>query len=390
MAFTKAQLEAANNTELASEKPILASDHRSVNQKVIDQLYDAQALANAFNLLTTLSTPLANDSIFVIRDGVAYKMPASVLDFVQNFRDLSDVNIPTPVDGQVVYYNSVSSKFELKSINDIAGGVIFVANEASLPVTGTSDILYVTTSSTESTRFFYWNGSSYSKVNDSITNETDVRYFVQEDFISDTLEFNPSSNGTGAGSAYSTYGYNSTENALGVISIFTGTTSTGRCTAVLNSVSQGIAFGFGHNIRIRHRAAIEALSDATNTFTAYLGFIDNVGVGDQVDGCYFRYTHSINGGRWEAVNSSNNTRTAVDTTVAAGLTYSIFEIVINPTATSVSFNINGVTVLNTTNIPSGVSRLTKPGFKIEKSAGTTSAILDIDWYDILITRTTPR
>jgi hypothetical protein len=144
MAFTKAQLEAANNTELASDKPILASDHRSVNQKVIDQLYDAQALGNNFNALSSLSTPLANDSIFVIRDGVAYKMPASVLDFVQNFRDLSDVNIPTPVDGQVVYYNETTDKFELRSINEIAGGFIFVNSESDLPTTGISDVIYVT------------------------------------------------------------------------------------------------------------------------------------------------------------------------------------------------------------------------------------------------------
>lgn len=161
MAYTELQLEQANNSELASSKPIFATDHRSVNGKLIDEMFDPQSRANLFAGLGSLASPLSTDGLFVIRGGVAYLIPASVLDFVQNFTDLSDVAIPTPVDGQVVYYEAATQKFKLKSINDIAGGVVFVANIAGLPVTGTSDIIYVSLSTTEPSRLFYWNGSAY-------------------------------------------------------------------------------------------------------------------------------------------------------------------------------------------------------------------------------------
>ena len=120
MAYTKAQLEAIKNSELASAKPIFATNHRTVEQAVFDEMFDAQSRGNLFANLTSLASPLDDDSLFVIRNGVAYKIPASVLDFVQNFSDLSDVVVPTPGDDFIVHYNASTSKWESKALADFS------------------------------------------------------------------------------------------------------------------------------------------------------------------------------------------------------------------------------------------------------------------------------
>lgn len=230
---------------------------------------------------------------------------------------------------------------------------------------------------------------AYVDSNVTSTN-TDLRYFEQDDFFGTAL-FDQSVSGTGAGTGYVTTGHDATENALGVTYMDTGTTTTGRSAIIRTLVSAGILFGLGHTIRMRFRLCLQALSDGTDTYTIYAGLLDNVVSGDQVDGAYIRYTHSVNSGKWEAVNASNNSRTAVDTGVSPTATvFQIVTITVNAGATSVSVDIDGTAVANTTNIPTGAGRETKIGFKIEKSAGTTARRIYVDWYDLLITRSTAR
>lgn len=73
-----------------------------------------------------------------------------------------------------------------------------------------------------------------------------------------------------------------------------------------------------------YEAAIRltTLSDVTNTYSIWAGFGDRV-TAEPTDGTYFRYTHSVNSGKFECVTSNNATRTAVDTgvTVAAATWY---------------------------------------------------------------------
>jgi hypothetical protein len=216
---------------------------------------------------------------------------------------------------------------------------------------------------------------------------TDVRYFFQDDFLTE-LSIYPYSINSGS-SGWSTSGQDATEKSFGVYSLETQTNTNGGAVALGNN-GAGFIFGYGHTITLKMRISLSALSDGTDTYTAYLGFIDNSSAGDHVDGCYFRYTHGTNSGKWEAVNSSNSTRTAVDTGVTAVTTNQIFTITVNSDASSVSFEIDGTSVTNTTNIPTGAGRETKYGFKIEKSAGTTNRLIYCDWYSILLTRTTAR
>jgi hypothetical protein len=100
-----------------------------------------------------------------------------------------------------------------------------------------------------------------------------------------------------------------------------------------------------------------------------------------VDGAWFRYTHSVNGGRFEAVTRSNSVETVADTgiTVAASTTYRL-EVRANAAGTSVEFRINGGLVATiTANIPTAVGRETGFAVLALRTAGTaalTAAFVD--------------
>lgn len=213
---------------------------------------------------------------------------------------------------------------------------------------------------------------------------TDRVWYWSSDFI---IEESSSLSQVGAGTGNSTqsgvYGMDNVERALGVSQTDTGTTATGRRTVAttLNTLTTGLG-----RLRCGFRLAIEQLSTGGDTFTQYLGFINNSGSGDHNAGAYFRYTHGVNGGRWEAVTASGGgspTRTAVDTGVAADTLYSIFEVEIAEDTSSAKFYINGVLVATiSTNLPptSTTANFTFGfGWKIEKSVGTTQCNVSVDW-----------
>jgi len=184
-----------------------------------------------------------------------------------------------------------------------------------------------------------------------------------------------------------------TLNAFGINTLGMGTTTTGR--ASISGFSSGqpntLLLGLGR-CRFQAKAAINVLSNGTETFTTRMGLIDSVS-GEPTDGCYFRYTHSVNTGKWEAVTRSNGTETATDTgvTVVADA-WKRFEVDVNAAGTSVAFKIDGATVAtNTTNIPTGAGRYTSYGAAAIKSAGTTAMSgLYIDFMEIEHLFTTAR
>lgn len=225
---------------------------------------------------------------------------------------------------------------------------------------------------------------------DGVVADTDINYFEQEDWLITALfGFSSVASGTGAGLSSDNYGVDTTENAMGVLYLSTGTDTTGRNALEKNTFNDTFVFGIG-SLKLRKRCSLRNLSDGTDTYTVYIGFGDNAGSGDMTDGAYFRYTHSVNSGKWEAVTAQGGTRTATDTTVTADTTYHIFEIRVNQAGTSVGFYIDGVLkATNTTNIP-GAGQYTGHVLKIEKSAGTNARKVYEDWYDLLITRTSAR
>jgi hypothetical protein len=217
----------------------------------------------------------------------------------------------------------------------------------------------------------------------------DVNYVEYSDFIASGLINGFSSVVVGSGANVTPeglYGIDSTEKALGVLSLESGTSTTG-----LGSMYKALSklkFGLGHTIKLEFRASLETLSDGTDTYDAYLGFGEDEQDLNHDNGAYFKYTHGTNSGRWQAVTANAGVRTATDSTVAANTVYRTFSIEVNAGGTNVSFSVDGVVVANTTNIPT--ANFTGIVFKIVKSAGTTSRQLHLDWYKLTITRTSAR
>ena len=177
------------------------------------------------------------------------------------------------------------------------------------------------------------------------------------------------------------------DTGAGWVNMNLGTTTTGRTALTTGSLAFKLEDGpalFGA------RGRVGVLSDATNTFSIRLGFIDSV-IGESVDGAFFRYTHSVNGGRFQAVCRSNNVETGSDAdtgvTVATGTTYT-FEIAVDASIPQAVFKIDGATVATiTTNIPATSDRATGAGIMGLKSAGTTATVvlaMDYVFYDMTI------
>lgn len=155
----------------------------------------------------------------------------------------------------------------------------------------------------------------------------------------------------------------------------TGTTATGRAGLIGNTT--GILFG-GGVWSFSTTLQIANLSDAIETYTYRVGFVDSVS-GESVDGVFFRYTNSVNSGNWQGVTRSNNSETVLNSGVAASTSIVTLGIVINANGSLATFFINGVSIGTiSTTIPTANGRQTSFGSVIIKSLGITARIIDID------------
>ncbi len=190
-----------------------------------------------------------------------------------------------------------------------------------------------------------------------------------------------------SGTVASVVDFTTAAGRAGVAQLTTGTDTTGRA-AVISGVS---AFQYSAAARYRLRGDIRltGVSDGTDTFVARLGFLDSPSA-EPTDGVYFRYTHSVNSGKWECVTRVAGVETATDSGVAAvgSSSFTVFEIQITASS-SAAFYIDGVLVqTNVTNIPSGANR-SGYGLTIIKSAGTNARTVDIDLLAWSLEPTTP-
>ena len=203
--------------------------------------------------------------------------------------------------------------------------------------------------------------------------------YVIEDYLSPTV---PSwaTNASAGGSLLQSGSVTNNTN-IGVLGLYTGTTTTGRA-ALLTHVD---AIQFGNNEwTFETRANVLNLSDATNAYTVRFGFMD-ASTGDPTDGYYFRYTHSVNGGKWEAVMRNNLLETFMDTgetvvAMSSGSPMPRFEIIVSKSGLQVTWKINDrVVATRNASTLTGSSRLTGIGYSIIKSAGTTTRPFFIDY-----------
>jgi hypothetical protein len=195
---------------------------------------------------------------------------------------------------------------------------------------------------------------------------------------------------SGGGFSYNSVGKFSGVTGIGIVTTGAGTTGYG----TLNSGTSAIDIGEGevdYNLRVN----VPVASDGTDTFTVRIGLSDSTNGSDPTDGAFFRYTHSVNGGRWECATRSNGVETATDAGVSTGIgstTFVKLRVLTDPSVPNVKFYVNGSLVqTHTTNIPSGAARATGlvPA-SILKSAGTTSRAMYVDYAEFKMTLTSAR
>jgi hypothetical protein len=166
-------------------------------------------------------------------------------------------------------------------------------------------------------------------------------------------------------------------NAPGIVTHFTGSTTTGGIFRHrgINSFKLG-----GGEIHLETRVRFPILSDATQEYAYFFGF-GNANAAIPSNGVFFGYNRAVDGNFWSinTVNNSVATKTVLATAVSNFVWYKL-KIIINAAATNVDFYLNGSLVGSiTTNIPTGSGRECGPGMSIKKSVGTAPRSMEHDY-----------
>lgn len=203
-----------------------------------------------------------------------------------------------------------------------------------------------------------------------------------------TLSWSRAFNGTGATILASTTDVNSTQQALGQISLETGTNAAGRAGFASDET---FLFGWAE-FALEWFGRVVTLATVAQNYNCYLGFSDGFLVaGEPTDGAYFEYDFDVSP-NWRIVTANNGTRTKVTTSVVvSAVDLQKLKVVVNNTGTSAEYFIDDVSAGTiTTDIPTGAGRFFSMGTKIEKTAGSTNRQLLLDYVSIQYTYATPR
>lgn len=151
------------------------------------------------------------------------------------------------------------------------------------------------------------------------------------------------------------------------------------------NTTHGVQVG-GGVIQLNFVISLVTLSVLANRYTAWVGLLD-----DPVspsNGIYFSYVDNVNSGQWVLTCRSGGVNTTVNTTTAAVTGFVNLGITINAAGTSVSFQVNGVSVGSaiTTHIPTNAL---SPTFSLNRSSGSAPASL-MDLFVMTNTLTTSR
>ena len=143
-------------------------------------------------------------------------------------------------------------------------------------------------------------------------------------------------------------------------------------------------------IVVNYWIQLTQLSNSSNRFYVKLGLGDSQGESDDNNSIAFRYEDNVNSGNWQCLSESGGTYTTVNTAVAADTGWHKFTIVVNTSATSIGYYINGSLVGTiTTNIPTAPI---SPSVQFQNSGTYTSGIqtMLLDLFTLYIDLTTPR
>jgi hypothetical protein len=206
-------------------------------------------------------------------------------------------------------------------------------------------------------------------------------YRYQNDFNTTASDQTLSSQVNGTGAANTAQATVLADKAVGLVRAALGTVNTNR--AALSTVNMSI-MNLGNGFAaFASRGRIVTLSNATNTYTQRIGFLDSV-TAEPTDGVFFRYTDSVNSGQYVCVARSNNVETVVNTTVAAAANVFVKLDVAVESGSRASFYINDVRVAEiTANIPVASGRELGFGKATIRSVGNAAVSEhDLDYIDV--------
>lgn len=201
-----------------------------------------------------------------------------------------------------------------------------------------------------------------------------------DDFVSSTYYSTLEWNTTAASGVLTANGPLTHLNTSGIVTLSTGTSSTGRVALYLGN--QSTVFGNGYRYT-KCFVQIPVRSASTQRFVATVGYGDSGAVsGAPTDGIYFSHIDTENSGNWTCYTAKGGIRTRINSGVAVDITkYQRLDIEVMADASLVNFYIDGSWVGQiTTNIPNGLTNQTGPLFKIEKSGGTTARTMAVDYF----------
>lgn len=198
------------------------------------------------------------------------------------------------------------------------------------------------------------------------------------------LELQSSASGTGAAANAGV----AAAGVQGLVSLDTGTTSTGRASYAAGQASA--LRGTADKIMQFHtRVRFPTLSTSGERYIFAAGYISSL-TATSPDGFYFRYDESVSANWYAVVTNNSSGITGVTTGVAVGTnTFQKLRIEVDETATSAKFYIDNVlTNTITTNFP-GTTRDFGPGVNMRKTNGTTARTAEVDYlgYWSLMTTT---
>ena len=138
---------------------------------------------------------------------------------------------------------------------------------------------------------------------------------------------------------------------------------------------------------------LSALSSGGNTYRFSAGLCDGLTVDGNTDafvnGVYFQYTDSVNGGQWTIKTTSSSVTTTVNTAIAAVADWVTLTILVNANASSVSYYINNALIGTaiTTNIP---TTSLSPMLEMVNTAGNCPPFyVDLYWIQQVLTNPRP-
>jgi hypothetical protein len=198
----------------------------------------------------------------------------------------------------------------------------------------------------------------------------------------DRGSFDYGSAGTGSGTTVYTVGTAIFPGWFGALELNTGTTNSGFAQMGYQRSGQlePVLLDNSYRMNVGFKIRFEDLSDGTDTYRAMAGFMDAANAESSiVDGVWVSYTHADSSGKLVLKARSNNSTSAIASTVtiAADTDYTCEITGYNGTY---DLYVNKVLVATlSSNIPTGAGRETSINASINKSAGTAARKMYVDW-----------